>query len=122
MDYKIELAPIPVTDVDRARDFYVDKAGFVLDHDVVVSAEMHYVQLTPPGSACSICLGVGVTEMEPGSQRGLQMVVASADAAYDELRARGLELEPPVTLDWGRFVYFSDPDGNQWAIQELPKQ
>ena len=120
MDYKIELAPIPVTDVERARDFYVEKVGFVLDHDVVVSDEMHYVQLTPPGSACSICLGVGVTAMKPGSQRGLQMVVASADDAYDELRARGLELEPPVTLAWGRFVYFSDPDGNEWAIQELP--
>jgi catechol 2,3-dioxygenase-like lactoylglutathione lyase family enzyme len=120
MEYRIELAPIPVTDVDRARDFYVEKAGFVLDHDVTVSEAIRFVQLTPPGSACSICLGIGITDMAPGSQRGLQMVVGSADDAFAELTARGLDLEPPVTLAWGRFVYFSDPDGNTWAIQELP--
>jgi catechol 2,3-dioxygenase-like lactoylglutathione lyase family enzyme len=122
MDYKIELVPIPVTDVARARDFYVEKAGFVLDHDVVVSPEIHYVQLTPPGSACSICLGIGVTDMTPGTQRGLQMVVSSAHQAYEEYTARGLDVDPPVTLAWGRFVYFSDPDGNTWAVQELPKE
>jgi catechol 2,3-dioxygenase-like lactoylglutathione lyase family enzyme len=120
MDWKIELVPMPVTDVDRARDFYVHQVGFALDYDVVVSPTLRFVQLTPPGSACSICLGVGIVEMEPGTQRGVQMVVGSADQAYAELTERGVAASEPVALDWGRFVYFADPDGNTWSLQELP--
>lgn len=119
MDYRIELAPIPVKDVDAAKAFYVDRVGFIADHDHTVSPELRFVQLTPPGSACSIVIGIGTTDMEPGSQRGLQMVVDDADAAHDELAARGVEVSDVVDLDWGRFVYFSDPDGNTWSIQQL---
>jgi catechol 2,3-dioxygenase-like lactoylglutathione lyase family enzyme len=121
MDYKIELVSIPVTDVDRAKAFYVDQVGFTADHDQVVNPELRYVQLTPPGSACSICLGIGITEMQPGNQKDLLMVVASADEAYAELSGRGVPVSKPETLEWGRFVYFADPDGNTWALQELPK-
>jgi catechol 2,3-dioxygenase-like lactoylglutathione lyase family enzyme len=120
MDWKIELVPIPVSDVDRARDFYVNQVGFVLDYDVVVSPELRFVQLTPPGSACSIYFGVGMIEMPPGSQKGVQIVVGSVDQAYAELVERGVAASEPVTLDWGRFVYFADPDGNSWSLQELP--
>jgi predicted enzyme related to lactoylglutathione lyase len=120
MDMKIELVPVPVTDVDRAKGFYVDQVGFTADHDHVVSPELRFVQLTPPGSACSVVLGVGITEMAPGSQKGIQMVVADADAARSELVARGVECSDVDEQPWGRFVYFADPDGNTWSLQQLP--
>jgi len=120
MDMKIELIPIPVTDVDRAKSFYVDQVGFHDDYDLRVNDAMRFVQLTPPGSACSIVLGDGMTEMTPGSLQGVQMVVADADAARAQLVAAGVEASPVDEQDWGRFVYFADPDGNSWALQQLP--
>lgn len=120
MDWKIELIAIPVSDVDRAKAFYVDQVGFNADHDIVVNPELRFVQLTPPGSACSIVLGEGITEMPPGSQKGVQIVVADADAALTQLRSRGVDASDVDPQPWGRFVYFSDPDGNSWALQELP--
>lgn len=119
MDFKLELVAVPVTDVDRARDFYADKIGFVIDHDQVVNDDLRFVQLTPPGSACSICLGKGITRAEPGSVQGLQMVVADIEAARAELTGRGAEVTEIDDQPWGRFVYFSDPDGNAWAVQEI---
>jgi catechol 2,3-dioxygenase-like lactoylglutathione lyase family enzyme len=119
MDMKLELVMVPVTDVDRAKEFYV-RAGFVADHDQTVSDEIRFVQLTPPGSACSIAIGRGLTEMEPGSLDNLQMVVADADATKADLVERGIEVQGVADLAWGRFVYFEDPDGNGWALQELP--
>ena len=119
MDMRLELVTVPVTDVDRARDFYV-RAGFVLDHDHTVSEEIRFVQLTPPGSGCSIALGRGLTRMAPGALDNLQMVVADADEAHAELRSRGIEVSDVDDQPWGRFVYFSDPDGNGWALQQLP--
>jgi catechol 2,3-dioxygenase-like lactoylglutathione lyase family enzyme len=120
MDMKIELVALPVTDVDRAKGFYVDQVGFSADHDHVVSPELRFVQLTPPGSACSVVLGMGITEMAPGSQKGIQMVVSDADAARSELVARGVECSDVDEQPWGRFVYFADPDGNTWSLQQLP--
>ena len=120
MDYKIELIAIPVTDVDRAKAFYVEGCGFNADHDRVVNEDLRFVQLTPPGSACSICIGTGLTDAAPGSVRGMQMVVADAHAAHDELAARGVAVSDVDAQPWGEFVYFSDPDGNAWALQELP--
>jgi predicted enzyme related to lactoylglutathione lyase len=122
MQMKLELVPVPVSDVDRAKAFYVDNVGFNADHDHRVSDELRFVQLTPPGSACSIVMGVGITEMAPGSQKGLLMVVADAQAAHDELAARGVEVSDVEVMDWGSFVYFSDPDGNSWALQQLPSR
>lgn len=119
MDMKIELISVPVTDVDRAKEFYV-KAGFIADHDRRVNENLRFVQLTPPGSACSICIGEGLTTMKPGSMESIQMVVASAQQAHDELVERGIEVSDVTVLEWGSFVYFSDPDGNKWALQELP--
>ena len=119
MDMKIELIAVPVTDIDRAKDFYV-RIGFNADHDQRVNESLRFVQLTPPGSACSICLGEGVTDMVPGTQNGIQMVVASADDALAQLREAGVEATGVDDQPWGRFVYFSDPDGNAWALQELP--
>lgn len=119
MEMRIELVAIPVTDVDRAKSFYVDQVGFHDDHDHVVTPELRFVQLTPPGSACSIMLGTGVTEMPPGSQKGVQMVIPDADAAYRELSGRGVEVTPVDEQPWGRFVTFADPDGNTWALQEI---
>jgi len=119
MDYKLELIAIPVTDVDRAKAFYVDQVGFIADHDHTVSPELRFVQLTPPGSACSICIGIGITPAEPGSVRGMQMVVDDADAAHAELSARGVPVSDVTDLAWGRFVYFADPDGNAWALQQI---
>jgi catechol 2,3-dioxygenase-like lactoylglutathione lyase family enzyme len=119
MEMRIELVPIPVTDVDRAKSFYVDKVGFNADHDHVVSPELRFVQLTPPGSACSIVLGVGITDMAPGSQRGVQMVVPDAAAARKELVERGVQVTEVEEQPWGRFVFFADPDGNTWALQEI---
>lgn len=119
MDMKLELVAVPVTDVDRAKDFYV-QAGFVLDHDHAVSEEVRFVQLTPPGSGCSIAIGLGLTQMEPGALDNMQMVVADADAAHAALKERGIEVSDVDDQPWGRFVYFSDPDGNGWALQQLP--
>ena len=120
MDYKIELIAIPVADVDRAKVFYVDQVGFNADHDHVVSEELTTSELTPPGSACSICIGQGLTDAEPGSVRGMQMVVDDAHAAHDELAARGVEVTAVESMPWGDFVYFQDPDGNAWALQAIP--
>jgi catechol 2,3-dioxygenase-like lactoylglutathione lyase family enzyme len=120
MDFKLELVGVPVTDVDRARDFYVNQLGFVLDVDQAVSDEIRFVQLTPPGSACSIAIGKGLTKMAPGSLDSLQMVVADAEAARAELLGRGVEVSEVDVMPWGSFVFFSDPDGNGWALQQLP--
>jgi predicted enzyme related to lactoylglutathione lyase len=119
MDFKLELVIIPVSDVDRAKAFYVNQIGFVADHDHTVSDEVRFVQLTPPGSACSIAFGKGLTEAKPGSVEGMMVVVADADAAHAELLARGADVSDVKDLPWGRFVYFSDPDGNRWAIQQI---
>ena len=118
MDLKLELVAIPVSDVDQAKAFY-EKVGFNADHDQTVSPELRFVQLTPPGSACSICIGIGLTDAAPGSVRGMQMVTADADVAHAELTARGIEVSEVDEQPWGRFVYFSDPDGNAWAIQQI---
>ncbi|HYL70671.1 MAG TPA: glyoxalase superfamily protein [Candidatus Dormibacteraeota bacterium] len=119
MDWKLELVILPVSDVDRAKAFYVDKVGFHADHDQRVSDQLRFVQLTPPGSACSIAFGEGLTTAPPGSVKGLQMVVADAHAARQELIGRGLEVGEVDEQPWGNFVYFSDPDGNSWAVQAL---
>ena len=120
MDYKLELICVPVSDVDRAKEFYVEKAGFHADHDQRVHESLRFVQLTPPGSGCSICIGEGLTTMAPGSVEGLQLVVADADAAHDELAARGVPVSEVDEQPWGRFVYFKDPDGNSWNVQQVP--
>jgi predicted enzyme related to lactoylglutathione lyase len=120
MDWKIELVAIPVTDVDRAKAFYTEQAGFNADHDHVVNEDLRFVQLTPPGSACSIVIGKGVTDAEPGSVKGVQMVVADIEAARAELVGRGVKVGDVQDFPWGRFVFFSDPDGNGWAVQEIP--
>jgi predicted enzyme related to lactoylglutathione lyase len=120
MDWKLELVAIPVSDVDRAKTFYTEKAGFRADHDHSVSDEIRFVQLTPPGSACSIALGKGIIEMAPGSVQGLQMVVPDIHAARAELSERGVEVSEVQEFPWGSFVFFSDPDGNGWAVQQLP--
>ena len=120
MDWKLELVGVPVTDVDRAKAFYVDKVGFNADHDHRVSEDLRFVQLTPPGSGCSITLGIGVVEMEPGSQQGLQMVVSDIETAHAHLVERGVEVSDVQEYDWGKFVFFKDPDGNGWAVQEIP--
>jgi len=120
MDWKIELIAIPVSDVDRAKAFYTDKAGFNADHDHTVSDEIRFVQLTPPGSACSVAIGKGIVDGEPGSVRGLQMVVTDIEAAHKDLAARGAQVSEIQDLDWGRFVFFADPDGNRWAVQQIP--
>ena len=119
MEMKLELIMVPVTDVDVAKAFY-EKVGFIVDHDQTPSDDIRFVQLTPPGSACSIAIGRGLTEMVPGSLDNLQMVVADADETLAELRARGVEASDVQDLEWGRFVGFADPDGNQWALQQLP--
>jgi catechol 2,3-dioxygenase-like lactoylglutathione lyase family enzyme len=120
MDWKLELIAIPVSDVDRAKDFYVDKVGFQADHDHQVSDELRFVQLTPPGSACSIALGTGVTDAPPGSVKGLQLVVEEIQAARAELLERGVEVGQVQEFPWGKFVFFQDPDGNSWSVQEIP--
>lgn len=119
MDFKLELVAIPVADVDRAKAFYV-QAGFNADHDHTVSDDVRFVQLTPPGSACSISIGRGLTDAAPGSVRGMQVVVADIEAAHAELSGRGIEVSDVADFPWGRFVFFSDPDGNSWAVQQLP--
>jgi predicted enzyme related to lactoylglutathione lyase len=120
MDYKLELVAVPVSDVDRAKAFYVDQAGFNADHDHVVNEEMRFVQLTPPGSACSIAIGKGIVSTEPGSVQGLQLVVGDIEAARAELSERGVEVSEIQDFPWGRFVFFQDPDGNGWAVQAIP--
>ena len=120
MDWKLELVAVPVSDVDRAKSFYVDKVGFNADHDHRVSDEIRFVQLTPPGSACSIALGKGLVETQPGSAQGLQLVVSDIEAAHAELVERGVEVSDVQKFDWGSFVFFSDPDGNGWAVQQIP--
>ena len=122
MDWKLELVAVPVSDVDRAKAFYTEKVGFNADHDYTVSDEIRFVQLTPPGSACSIALGKGLTTAAPGSLQGLQLVVADAEAARAELIGRGLDIAPVQDFPWGRFIFFSDPDGNRWAVQQIPKR
>lgn len=120
MDCKLELVILPVSDVDRAKHFYAEQAGFHLDHDHTVSDELRFVQLTPVGSACSIAFGKGLTEAAPGSVQGLQVVVADIEAARADLVRGGVDASPIQDLAWGRFVYFADPDGNRWSVQQLP--
>ena len=119
MDFKLELVAIPVSDVDRAKAFYTDQAGFVLDHDHTVSDEIRFIQLTPPGSACSITIGKGLIDMAPGSVRGVQLVVTDIEAARAELAERGVDVSDVQKFPWGAFVFFSDPDGNGWAVQDI---
>ncbi|MBI2245815.1 MULTISPECIES: VOC family protein [unclassified Nocardioides] len=119
MDYKIELIPLAVRDVDRSIAFYGDSLGWSVDHDQTVSPTLRFVQVTPPGSACSICFGVGLEMMPAGSSQFIQVVVADADAALAELRERGVGCEGVDDQPWGRFVYFQDPDGNRWALQQV---
>jgi predicted enzyme related to lactoylglutathione lyase len=120
MDWKLELVAIPVSDVDRAKAFYTEKIGFDADHDHSVSDDLRFVQLTPPGSACSIALGTGLVEAEPGSVKGMQLVVSDVEAARAQLVQRGAEVSEVQEFPWGKFVFFSDPDGNEWAVQQLP--
>ena len=120
MDWKLELVGIPVSDVDRAKLFYTEKVGFHADHDHRVSEGLRFVQLTPPGSACSIVIGEGVIDTPPGSVRGMQMVVADVNAARAQLAERGVEVGEVQQFPWGSFVFFSDPDGNRWAVQQVP--
>jgi predicted enzyme related to lactoylglutathione lyase len=120
MDWKIELIGIPVSDVDRAKTFYSEQVGFHVDHDHVVNDQIRFVQLTPPGSACSIAIGVGVTESEPGSMQGVQMVVDDIEAARASLLESGVEVSEVQVFPWGHFVFFDDPDGNGWAVQQIP--
>jgi predicted enzyme related to lactoylglutathione lyase len=120
VEFKLELVVVPVTDVDRAKSFYVDQAGFNADHDFTVSDEVRFVQLTPPGSACSIAVGKGLSEAEPGSVQGLQLVVTDIEAARAELVQRGVEATDVEEFPWGQFVFFSDPDGNRWSVQHVP--
>ena len=122
MDWKLELVAVPVSDVDRAKQFYVEQVGFHADHDHQVSDELRFVQLTPPGSACSIAFGTGLTQAQPGSVEGLQLVVDDAHAARAELVSRGVEVSDVHDFDWGSFVFFADPDGNRWSVQQLPKR
>ncbi len=122
MDWKLELVPVPVSDVDRAKAFYVDQMGFNADHDHQVHDALRFVQLTPPGSACSIVLGTGITQMAPGSQQGLQVVVEDVAQARTELIGRGVAASDVDVQPWGSFVTFADPDGNTWSLQQLPQR
>lgn len=119
IEWRLELVQVPVSDVDRAKAFYVDQVGFVAEHDHQVTEELRFVQLTPPGSACSIALTAGAPQMAPGSLEGLQLVVEDAEAARAELVERGVEASEVQEFPWGRFVYFADPDGNRWAVQQI---
>ena len=120
MDWKLELVAVPVSDVERAKAFYAEKVGFNLDQDNTVNESLRFIQLTPPGSACSIAIGLGISDAEPGSAKGLQLVVSDIEAAHEELVGRGVEVTEVQDYPWGRFVFFSDPDGNGWAIQQIP--
>lgn len=121
MDWRLELVGVPVTDVDRTKRFYVEQLGFVADHDHTVSDEIRFVQITPPGSGCSIAFGKGISPMQPGALQGLQIVVEDVDAAREQLLGNGVEVGEVQEFPWGRFVFFSDPDGNGWAVQELQR-
>jgi catechol 2,3-dioxygenase-like lactoylglutathione lyase family enzyme len=120
MDWKLELVAIPVSDPDRAKAFYVDQVGFNADYDHAVSDELRFIQLTPRGSGCSIAIGTGLTDATPGSVQGMQMVVSDIQAAHAELSERGVEVSDVQEHPWGSFVFFSDPDGNRWAVQQIP--
>ena len=120
MDWKLELVMIPVSDVDRAKASYTEKVGFIADHDHRVTDDLRFVQLTPPGSACSIAMGTGIVEGQPGSVQGMQLVVADIETAHGELVERGVDVTDVQMLDWGSFVFFNDPDGNGWSVQQLP--
>ncbi len=120
MDFRLELVQVPVSDVERAKAFYTEKAGFTMDMDAVVVGGVRFVQLTPPGSPASIAIGTGITAMTPGSIEGLQLVVTDIEAARAELAGRGVEVTDVQVHDWGSFVFFSDPDGNGWAVQQPP--
>jgi catechol 2,3-dioxygenase-like lactoylglutathione lyase family enzyme len=120
MDWRLELVQVPVSDVDRAKAFYTEKIGFNADHDHQVTADLRFVQLTPPGSGCSIAIGTGLSEMPPGSVEGLQLVVSDIQAAREELAERGVEVSEVQEFPWGSFVFFKDPDGNGWAVQAIP--
>jgi predicted enzyme related to lactoylglutathione lyase len=122
MDWKLELIQVPVSDVDRAKEFYVDKVGFTLDHDHRVNDQVRFVQITPPGSGCSIAIGTGLGDkpMEPGSVQGLQVVVSDIDEAHGQLSRNGVEVSEVQHFPWGDFVFFTDPDGNGWAVQAIP--
>ena len=122
MDFKLELIGVPVSDVDRAKAFYVDQAGFNLDHDHAVSDDIRFVQLTPPGSACSIAIGKGLTQLAPGALDNLQVVVSDVHQARNELAERGVEVSDVQEFPWGSFVFFRDPDGNGWAVQQIPSR
>ncbi len=119
MDWRLELGQVPVSDVDRAKAFYTEQAGFNADHDHRVSDEIRFVQLTPPGSPTSIALGTGMSDMAPGSVHGLQLVVEDVEAARAELAERGVEVSEVQDFPWGSFVFFSDPDGNSWSVQQI---
>jgi catechol 2,3-dioxygenase-like lactoylglutathione lyase family enzyme len=118
-EMRLELIQVPVSDIDRAKEFYVEKVGFTADHDHQVSDELRFVQLTPPGSACSIALTSGAHQMAPGSIDGLQMVVDDAEASRSELAGRGVDVSDVQAFPWGSFVFFKDPDGNGWALQAI---
>lgn len=120
MDWKLELVAVPVSDVDRAKSFYVDQVGFNEDHDHQVSDDVRFVQLTPPGSACSIALGKGIVDAQPGTVQGLQLVVPDIEAARAELVGHGVVVSEIQDFPWGRFVFFGDPDGNGWSVQQVP--
>ena len=120
MDWKIEVIVMPVTDLDRSKRFYAEQCGFVVDLDHQATESIRLIQMTPPGSGCSITIGTGISEMEPGSLKGLQLVVDDIEVARDELRGRGVQTSDVNDMPWGRFIFFSDPDGNSWAIQQLP--
>ncbi len=123
MDWRLELIQVPVSDVDRAKSFYVEKVGFNADHDHQVNDDIRFVQLTPPGSGCSIAIGTGLgSTMEPGSVQGLQLVVDDIETAHSELAERGVEVSDVQQFPWGDFVFFSDPDGNGWAVQAIPQR
>jgi catechol 2,3-dioxygenase-like lactoylglutathione lyase family enzyme len=120
MNMKLELVTVPVSDVDRAKAFYAERAGFIAEHDHQVDEGLRFVQLTPPGSACSIAIGSGLNDQPPGSAQGLQLVVDDIDAAHDSLAEGGVEVSDVEVMPWGSFVTFADPDGNRWAVQQLP--
>jgi catechol 2,3-dioxygenase-like lactoylglutathione lyase family enzyme len=120
MDWKLELVVVPVSDVDRAKAFYADQVGFVVDHDHQVNDGLRFVQLTPPGSACSIAMGTGITDAEPGSLKALQLVVADIAVAHTHLKEHGVEVTDIEVMPWGSFVFFTDPDGSGWSVQQLP--
>ncbi|MGH2943492.1 MAG: glyoxalase superfamily protein [Solirubrobacteraceae bacterium] len=120
MDYKLELVAIPVSDVDRAKAFYTEQVGFDADHDHQVNDDLRFVQLTPPGSHCSIAMGTGISDVEPGSVQGMQLVVSDVEAARAQLAGRGVDVSDVQHFPWGSFVFFKDPDGNGWAVQQIP--